>query len=414
MGFNYSLHNNLINLISQSKGLINKKNSARMGALRAFELGLRPNKEEWKYTTLSWDQRSICLPGAAATPDTKWIPVPSSGYYLIVYNGVLLVEQSRVWDGAQINQIKRSDKSGPNLVNRSICPETYFSSLNTALSEGVQIEISKNINAPVEIIYAYDSERPALCQTRIAIQLNENVDIQTVERTFFKQEKSFHVSNDIVEVIMKKNSSWKNFLFEDRGEQNQNIRSYYITQHKSSQSAFYDFSFGEGLYRKNLNILLLEEFSTTSLYSISLLYSGHVDHKISLKHAAPNCSSYQIYKGVYGGTSTGVFNGGVIVDRIAQKTDAFQQNNNIIISDGATVHAKPQLEIFADDVSCSHGCTVGQIDEQTLFYVQSRGIGKKEAQKMLLVAFFNDVISKINSTSISEEVLKGLYKILKK
>ena len=108
-----------------------------------------------------------------------------------------------------------------------------------------------------------------------------------------------------------------------------------------------------------------------------------------MHHISPNCESHQDYKGLYADSSTGVFNGRVIVEKEAQKINAFQQNNNILIDDNATVNAKPQLEIFADDVKCSHGCTIGQFDEDALFYLRSRGIGLKEAQALLMYAFAN-------------------------
>ena len=108
-----------------------------------------------------------------------------------------------------------------------------------------------------------------------------------------------------------------------------------------------------------------------------------------MHHTAPNCESHQDYKGIFADKSTGVFNGKVLVDKIAQKIDAFQQNNNILVDDRATINSKPQLEIFADDVKCSHGCTIGQLDEEALFYMRSRGIAKKEARALLMYAFAN-------------------------
>ena len=113
-----------------------------------------------------------------------------------------------------------------------------------------------------------------------------------------------------------------------------------------------------------------------------------------------NCESHQDYKGVFGDISTGVFNGRVIVEKDAQKTDAFQQNNNILVDDGATINAKPQLEIFADDVKCSHGCTIGQLDEEALFYMRSRGIAKKEARALLMYAFANTVLESVKIPSL--------------
>ena len=110
----------------------------------------------------------------------------------------------------------------------------------------------------------------------------------------------------------------------------------------------------------------------------------HVDHNTLIHHKEPNCTSHQDYKGIYGGRSVGVFNGRVLVEKEAQKTNAFQANNNVLISDRASINTKPQLEIFADDVRCSHGCTIGQLDNNALFYLRSRGIPEKEATALMM------------------------------
>jgi Fe-S cluster assembly protein SufD len=138
----------------------------------------------------------------------------------------------------------------------------------------------------------------------------------------------------------------------------------------------------------------------------------HVDNHTTMHHMQPNCESNEWYKGLYDEKSTGVFNGKVIVDEIAQKTNAFQQNDSILLSDSADINSKPQLEIFADDVKCSHGCTIGQLDQNALFYMQSRGIPKKEAQALLMYAFTADVLKDVKipalKTLISLQIAEKL------
>ena len=130
----------------------------------------------------------------------------------------------------------------------------------------------------------------------------------------------------------------------------------------------------------------------------------HVDHYTLVDHQKSNCDSHQDYKGVFSEKSVGVFNGKIHVDKNAQKINAFQQNNNILIDDKSTVNTKPQLEIFADDVKCSHGCTVGQLDEEALFYLQSRGIPKKEARALLTYAFANNVLESVKLPSLKKRI----------
>jgi Fe-S cluster assembly protein SufD len=132
----------------------------------------------------------------------------------------------------------------------------------------------------------------------------------------------------------------------------------------------------------------------------------HVDHNTLVHHIEPNCESHQDYKGIFDDSSTGVFNGKVVVNKEAQKTNAFQSNNNILISDKASINTKPQLEIFADDVKCSHGCTIGQLDDSAMFYLRSRGIPEKEARALLMFAFSNNVLDSVKIPEFKNRITK--------
>ena len=129
-----------------------------------------------------------------------------------------------------------------------------------------------------------------------------------------------------------------------------------------------------------------------------------VDHHTLVDHAKPNCESHQDYKGIFDDSSTGVFNGTVVVEKEAQKTNAFQANNNVLLSDKASINTKPQLEIFADDVKCSHGCTIGQLDKNALFYLKSRGIPEKEAKALLMYGFANNVMQSVKIPELKKRI----------
>ncbi|NOQ92075.1 MAG: Fe-S cluster assembly protein SufD, partial [Flavobacteriaceae bacterium] len=166
-------------------------------------------------------------------------------------------------------------------------------------------------------------------------------------------------------------------------------------------------SFGGKLIRNNLEFYHEGEHITSNLNGITIIGNKqHVDNHTLVNHKFENCESHELYKGIYDDASTGVFNGKVIVEKEAQKTNAFQQNNNVLIGDKASINAKPQLEIFADDVKCSHGCTIGQLDEKALFYLQSRGIPKREAKALMLFAFGNDVVEKIKIPALKTRISK--------
>ena len=159
-----------------------------------------------------------------------------------------------------------------------------------------------------------------------------------------------------------------------------------------------------------MHVLLEEEHAICNLYSISLLNKSNcVEHDIFIEHLKKNCQSQQVYKGVFGDSSRGRFDSLVLVHKDAQKTSAIQQNNNIILSEKSVVQSNPQLEIFADDVECAHGSTVGQIDDEALFYLRSRGVGQRAAYNILLNAFLYDVVDKIHDSlalKITEDAIK--------
>ena len=138
-----------------------------------------------------------------------------------------------------------------------------------------------------------------------------------------------------------------------------------------------------------------------------------VDHHTFVDHAVPHCQSNQLYKGIYDEKSKGVFNGKVMVRKDAQKTNAFQQNNNLLLSDFSSIDTKPQLEIFADDVACSHGCTIGQLDEEALFYMQTRGIPLKEAKAFLMFAFAGDTLKNITIPELKTQLINLVSRELK-
>ena len=180
-----------------------------------------------------------------------------------------------------------------------------------------------------------------------------------------------------------------------------------IIQENNSVCTLHTFSFGGKLTRNNLTFSQKGEHVESIMKGITIIEEKqHVDHNTLVHHIKPNCESHQDYKGIYADKSVGVFNGKIYVDKIAQKTNAFQQNNNILLDDLATINTKPQLEIFADDVKCSHGCTIGQLDEDALFYLRTRGIPKREAKGLLTYAFANNVLESVAIPALKTRINK--------
>jgi len=295
--------------------------------------------------------------------------------------------------------------------------ETYFNkiaskdsltSLNTAFAkEGAYIYIPKNkeVEKPIEIInFATGNEAALMLQPRNLIVVGENTQVQIIERHQSLTDNAV-LTNSVTEIFTDKRAFVDYYKIQNDNSNASLIDNTYIEQQRESNCNVHTFSLGGKITRNNLNFYQRGEHCDSTLKGITILKDKqHVDHNTLVKHIEPNCESHQDYKGLYADNSTGVFNGKVVVEKEAQKTNAFQQNNNILIDDNATVNAKPQLEIFADDVKCSHGCTIGQFDEDALFYLQTRGIAKKEAQALLMYAFANSVLESVKIPEIKRRI----------
>ncbi len=294
--------------------------------------------------------------------------------------------------------------------NKAASKEESLTTLNTAFSrEGAYIYIpkSKMPKKPVEIIhFATGNEASLLLQPRNLIVVEENAELQVIERhQSLTQNEVF--TNSVTEIFADKNAIVDYYKVQNNNAAASMIDNTYISQKDTSNVSVHTFSFGGKLTRNNLNFYQNGEHINSTMKGVTILGDKqHVDHHTLVHHKQPNCESHQDYKGIYGENSTGVFNGKIIVDKIAQKTNAFQQNNNVLISDKATINTKPQLEIFADDVKCSHGCTIGQLDEDALFYLQTRGIPKKEARALLMYAFVNNVLQSVRIPELKKRINK--------
>jgi Fe-S cluster assembly protein SufD len=213
------------------------------------------------------------------------------------------------------------------------------------------------------------------------------------------EHKSF--TTIVNEIKVGENAQFEYFKVENDTENAYHISNVHATQAKSSNFKTFTFSLNGAMVRNNLNIKLEGEGIDTYMNGLYLLKGKtHVDNHTVADHTKPNCHSNELYKGIIDDYAKAVFNGKIFVRQDAQKTNAFQSNKNILLSDNATINTKPQLEIWADDVSCSHGCTIGQLDLDALFYLQTRGIKKDKAKAMLLHAFASDVLETVANQAI--------------
>lgn len=289
-----------------------------------------------------------------------------------------------------------------------------FTQLNTAFfTDGVYIEVPKNVSIekPVHIIHVNTASVPTLFHPRQVIVVNRSAGAVFLETSVSLHPKQAMFFNNVLQVVVKENGECTHYRIQDNAPGERWVHHTQVTQHRTSRYSNYTFSLpGADLIRNNLELKLDGTATESHLYGLYLAAGNQLtDNHTAIEHIHPACQSTEHYKGVLLDNARAVFNGKVFVQREAQQTNAYQQNNNLLISDKATVYAKPQLEIFADDVKCSHGCTIGQFNNESLFYLQSRGIGEESARKLLVEAFMFDVTDKIEHEPIREHLQELIH-----
>lgn len=397
----------------------------RSSAIKNFETKGFPTKkdEAWKYTSLRGLEKidfSI-FPKHETTLEykdvKKYFLHEIDTYKIVFVDGVYSSYLSETThDGVDVC-LMSSAFSKPMFkqvievyFNKAASKDESLTSLNTAFSkEGAYIYIPKNKmpKKPIQILHLATGKEPALMlQPRNLIVAEDNAEVQIIERHQSLTGNEVF-TNSVTEIFAGKDAIVDCYKVQNDEPTASLVDNTYISQKDSSVVRVHTFSLGGKLIRNNLNFYQNGERIDSTLKGITILGDKqHVDHHTLVHHAQPNCESHQDYKGIFGDSSTGVFNGKIIVDKIAQKTDAFQQNNNILLSDKSTINSKPQLEIFADDVKCSHGCTIGQLDDEALFYLRSRGIPKKEAKALLMYAFANNVLESVRIPELKLRINK--------
>ncbi len=397
----------------------------RSQAIKNFESKGFPTKKEesWKYTSLNAILKNdfSVFPKQENTIEfkdvKKYFVHEIDTYKVIFIDGVFSsFLSSTTHDGLDVC-LMSSALTKPKykmiidtFFNQIASKEESLTSLNTAFAnEGAYINIpkSKVVEKPIEIIYfSTGNEAALMVQPRNLIIVGENAHVQIIERHQSLNENPV-LTNSVTEIFAQKRAIVDYYKIQNDVQTANLIDNTYIAQKQESRVSVHTFSFGGNITRNNLNFYHQGERIDSTLKGVTIIGDKqHVDHYTLVQHTTPNCESHQNYKTILDDNATGVFNGKIFVEKEAQKTDAFQQNNNILLSDKATINAKPQLEIFADDVKCSHGCTIGQLDESAMFYMQQRGIPKKEAKALLMYAFTSEVTSSVKIPELRTKIAK--------
>ncbi len=396
----------LENLISYKKTLALSEQKELLFS-SFLEQGIPTTKdEEWKYTSL----KNIVKNDYVIEPkqvhfDKKNITTFCLGspHKIVFVNGEL-ISQPNI-QGVNISGFKSFESKNITALNK----------LNAAIAKsGYTIEVEKNItlNNHIEILF-FNTVKNSFSQYRNNIYVGESSEVKIIE-SFKDLTNSTNFVNSYTKIDCEENSKIEFNKIQNNSYESELIDCMDVYQKKDSRSTVNTLIFGGGFIRNNLNFEQNGKNCDSTMNGISLLDKDQfADNHTFVDHKTENCTSNELYKGIYLDSSKGVFNGKIMVRKDAQKIDAFQANNNLLLSDNSSIDSKPQLEIYADDVKCSHGCTIGQLDEEALFYMRSRGIGYEEAKAVLTFAFTSEVIENISILSLKEFAKKILSKKLK-
>lgn len=286
--------------------------------------------------------------------------------------------------------------------------EHAFTTLNSAfMQDGVCIMVRGDavVERPVHVIFVTDSSAAGvLVSPRNLIILDHHAEATVVE-SYVSVGDTVHFTNAVTEMYLGEGARLRHYKIQRESSNGYHVASSYARQGSASNYEAFSFATGADLSRTNVATVLDGEGAHVTLNGLYMVNGEQVvDHQTRIEHAKESCTSHEVYKGVLDGNSHAVFNGQVFVRPEAQKTDGKQSNNNLLLSNGARVDTKPQLEIYADDVKCTHGATIGRLDPTALFYLKSRGIGEETSRKLLTYAFAADVLEELTVDSVREKL----------
>ncbi len=372
--------------------------------------------EEWKYTRISnlfnkeYHLAEVVSKNTITRANIDSIRLPGSDQAneLVFVNGKFNPALSTVRSSSKqlvVQPLEEAIKGSYSelianyLGKSSLVIKDGIHALNTSfIYGGLFIHVNKKQPSehPIYIYHLSDArENNLLAQPRSLIYVDESARVQVVESySTIGSMDSF--TNEVMEVVVNTNAIVEYYKIQNDVNNASQVSTTHIRQVGKCYVHAVTISLSGGMIRNNTNLLMEAEGNEAHLYGLYLLKgSTHVDNHTLVDNIKPNCFSNEFYKGILDESATGVFSGKIYVRPDAQKTNAYQSNKNILLSDDASINTKPQLEIFADDVKCSHGCTVGQLDEEALFYLRTRGISKEHAQSMLLTAFAEDIVEQL-------------------
>jgi Fe-S cluster assembly protein SufD len=369
--------------------------------------GIPTNKdEEWKYTSLKQlvsNDFSVEAEGEEISQDELDKSTLKTKHQIIFLNGEM-VKKPEI-DGVLVTSY--TDKN-PSF-------EDAFTALNAAYANnGYRIHVEKNVHlkGSIEVIFLSKNTTNNFIQYRNRIDLNENSSIKIIEH-FKCLDKNLCFTNSLTNINLDKSSNIEFNKLQNHNDFQIVVDNTIINQDEKSYSTINTLLLGGKFTRNNLSFYQNGEYCESNMNGVVILNNNEFgDNHTYVDHKNANCESNELYKGIYLDKSKGVFNGKIMVRPDAQKINAFQANNNLLLSENSSINSKPQLEIYADDVKCSHGCTIGQLDDDALFYMRTRGINKEDAKTILTFAFASEAIEKLTIDELADITNKEMEKKL--
>jgi len=388
---------------------------------RFNELGFPTTRdEEWRFTNISpLTKISFESPLASRQDGMTWEDIERFAFgtenNLVFINGRFasgLSKSEGIPQGVIAGSLATALKLNPELVHRHLgrsakFEDNAFVALNTAfIQDGAFISIpdEQSVNDPIYLLFITTAPGPTFVSPRNLILTGRKSRLSIVERYASLAEHQT-LTNAVTEIVAGEGAQIEHDKLQDESLSAFHVASLFVTQQRSSTFTSNSVTLGGAIVRNNVSAVLDGEGCECTLNGLSVATGTQlIDNHTLIDHARPHCASHELYKAILDGKAKGVFNGKIFVRKDAQKTDAKQTNKTLLLADDATIDTKPQLEIFADDVKCTHGATVGQLDDEQVFYLRSRGIGEMMARDILTFAFAGDIVERVHVEGLKHQL----------
>ena len=395
------------------------KSLRQEGFARFAESGFpTTHDEDWRFTnitTLAQTEFHAAHPGGVSARDLEQFGTSDFACQLVFVNGRFLSELSRIPSlpgGVTIGSLAEQLTTDAAEVKEHLgqylnFQRDAFAALNTAFMEdGAYIHVPRSVavEQPIYLLFVTTGgATPTMDHPRNLIVADENSQVTVVE-DYVGLGEGVSLSNTVTELVAGDSAVVSHYMIVREAGAAYNVSTLRIQQGRSSNVSTHSLLINAALVRNNVHPVLAGEGAECLINGLFMANGTHMDNYMLVEHASPHCNSRQFYNGILSGKGHGVFHGRIIVHKDAQKTDAKQTNRNLLLSDDAQIDTKPQLEIYADDVKCTHGATIGQVDENALFYLRSRGLDEASAKHLLLLAFANECLDRMSSEQVRDHM----------